>query len=146
MVNSSPDKLGEERLSRVGNITVSCILEKKHVYSNFCFQFWVILWIAVNWDLFPTTRLYQVWSISSSGRETYSLNHDKQPVTFISVFHRQSRLTDYLLTFLQHARVRFCRAVARLRKDVKQHFWSKCRKFWNTRTCYRKLYWKTSKS
>lgn len=43
MVNSSPDKLGEERLSRVGNITVSCIVEKEHVYSNFCFQFWVIL-------------------------------------------------------------------------------------------------------
>lgn len=43
MVNSSPDKLGEERLSRVGNITVSCIVEKKHVYSTFYFQFWVIL-------------------------------------------------------------------------------------------------------
>ena len=39
MVNSSPDKLGEERLSRVGNITVSCIVERNTFIPPFTFNF-----------------------------------------------------------------------------------------------------------
>lgn len=39
MVNSSPDKLGEERLSRVGNITVSCIVKRNTFIPPFTFNF-----------------------------------------------------------------------------------------------------------